>query len=333
MSFKQDNLKKIINSTNKSVSPTLSNSNSFQLIEIGEVVLVDDPYLLGRIKVKIKGPVTQGGDDKLPIEEISWAFPLLPKAFSSPPKVGEAVFIFVFGKDRQHADRMYIGPIISQPDKLNLDECYTTALRGFTFASITPNVSIDNIPELVGVFPNKTDVSVQGRYNTDITQKTNEVVIRAGKFEVSPVNNNNPYPFKFNAKTQAYIQIKNDVIISPIGSQTQEKGTVTNIVASKINLITHANGSPRFNVTNQTDLISSEELSLILQEAHQLPFGDVLLEYLILMKEALFYHVHNGSGNAATDLTISGNKQALAAFKAKADELEKSMLSKNIRIN
>jgi len=86
-------------------------------------------------------------------------------------------------------------------------------------------------------------------------------------------------------------------------------------------------------VTNQDNLISDVELNNILTKAHQLPFGDVLLEYLILMKEALFYHVHNGNGNQATDLTISGNKQALAAFKTKADELEKSMLSKNIRIN
>jgi hypothetical protein len=51
------------------------------------------------------------------------------------------------------------------------------------------------------------------------------------------------------------------------------------------------------------------------------------------MKEALFNHVHNGSGNAPTDLTTDGNKQSVAAFKAKADDLEKSMLSKNIRIN
>ena len=75
------------------------------------------------------------------------------------------------------------------------------------------------------------------------------------------------------------------------------------------------------------------EMTRILTEAHQLPFGDVLLEYLKLMKDALFSHVHNGSGNPPTDLTISGNKQALAAFKSKADSLEKAMLSRNVRIN
>ena len=51
------------------------------------------------------------------------------------------------------------------------------------------------------------------------------------------------------------------------------------------------------------------------------------------MKNALLSHVHNGNGNPATDLTASGNIQAIAAFKKRADDLEKSMLSKNIRIN
>jgi hypothetical protein len=81
-------------------------------------------------------------------------------------------------------------------------------------------------------------------------------------------------------------------------------------------------------VTNNENLISDSELSKILSSeidggAHRLPFGDVLLEYLKLLKEALFSHVHNGNGNTATDLTSSGNKQALTEFKAKAEKLEK----------
>ena len=105
------------------------------------------------------------------------------------------------------------------------------------------------------------------------------------------------------------------------------------MVASKINLITHANGNPRFNVTNQDNLISDDDLAKILAEAHQLPFGDILLQYLRLLKDAFLAHVHNGSGNTPTDLTISGNKQSVAIFKTKADALENSMLSANIRIN
>lgn len=306
----------------------------FKHTQLGEVVSVEDPNFLGRIKVRIKGPRAKGGDDGISDKDLAWCFPLLPKFFGGGVKVKEAVFIFTFDKTRQHADRLFLGPIISQPQQLNFDPFYMTAMAGFSFGSESPNVSVATIPQILGVFPNPDDVSVQGRYNTDITQKRNEIVLRAGKFESSTPDKVNPFPFKFNSKTQGYIQIKNDVVIVPKkDNQEQQRGTVTNVVSSKINLLTHREGSPRFDLTNQNNLISDEELAIILENAHQLPYGDIVLQYFRLMKDALLYHVHNGNGSAATDLTASGNKQALAEFKAKADDLEKQMLSKNIRIN
>ena len=309
------------------------NLSSFKYLKIGEVVSITDEFKLGRIKVRIKGSQSSGGDDGVSDAGLPTAFPMIQKHIQSNPKIGETVWVFVLDKSKQHVDRLYIGPIISQLDKLNFDNGRTTALAGFSFAQISPSVNIDTIPELRGIFPNYEDISIQGRFNTDITQKNNEIVLRAGKFESSPISTNNPYPFKFNTKTQAFIQIKNDVVISKSDSETKERGSVTNIVANKINLITHKEGSPRFNVTDQNGLITDDELAKILDEAHQVPFGDVLIEYLKLLKEALFAHVHNGNGNPATDLAASGNKQALANFKSRAEDLEKSMLSKNIRIN
>lgn len=309
------------------------NFTSFKYLKIGEVVSIDDDFGLGRIKVRIKGSQSSGGDDGISDADLATAFPMIQKHIHSNPKIGETVWVFVFDKTKQHVDRLYIGPIISQLDKLNFDSGRTTALAGFSFGPVTPKMNVRSIPELKGVFPDYEDISIQGRYNTDITQKNNEIVLRAGKFESAPTSQNNPYPFKFNTKTQAYIQIKNEVTISSKDSETKEKGSVTNIVANKINLITHKEGSPRFNVTDQNGLITDDELANILEDAHQLPFGDVLIEYLKLLKEALFAHVHNGNGNPATDLAASGNKQALATFKSKAEDLEKSMLSKNIRIN
>jgi len=309
--------------------------SSFKYLKYGQVIENIDAQNLGRIKVRIKGAPSAGGDDGISDSDLPYAFPMIPKHFSSVPKIGEAVWIFVFDKNSQHADRIYIGPIISQPDKLGFDDAKFTALRGFSFGITTPNVNINTIPQLRGVFPDLEDISIQGRYNTDITQKVNEIVLRAGKFEVVPVTPNSEYGIQFNSKTQAFIQIKNDAVIERPAQNTQDtkKGSITTIVANKINLITHDKGSPRFNVTGQETLISDEEMDRILTEAHQVPFGDVLLEYLILLKEALFYHVHNGNGNAPTDLTTSGNKQALALFKSKANDLEKAMLSSNVRIN
>ena len=70
----------------------------------------------------------------------------------------------------------------------------------------------------------------------------------------------------------------------------------------------------------------------ILANAHPLPFGDVLIQYLKLLKDAFLSHVHNGSGNKPTDLT-TGDKLALSIFKSKAEDLENAMLSANIKIN
>jgi hypothetical protein len=296
---------------------------------------------LGRVKVYIKGPISQGGDGEMPdtaltqddINQLPWCFPMLPKQFYVQPKIGEVVLVFTLSQNQKHVDRLYMGPIISQLPKLDRDQ-YLTALDGFSFGYTQPLVNLGQIPELKGVFPSTEDVSIQGRFNTDITQKRNEILIRAGKFETATPTSANPYPMKFNASTQGYIQIKNDVVTTQKTQQQQEqRGSVINVVANKINLLTHRDGSPRFDLTNQDNLISDDSLNTILAEAHQVPFGDVLLEYLRLMKDAIFSHVHNGSGNPATDLTTSGNKQAVAIFKSKADALESSMLSKNIRIN
>jgi hypothetical protein len=319
-------------------------SDSFQYLKFGEVVFLEDPLGLDRVKVWIKGSVATGGDDELVVQNsvtieekysnLPWCLPLMPKHITVKPKIGEMVLIFLINKQKEASDRLYIGPIISQLDKLNFDSARTTALAGFTFGPVIPNVNISNIPDLKGVFPSPNDVSIQGRYNTDITQKENEIVIRAGKFKPTEITDLNPYPIKFNAQTQGFIQIKNNVTLPKITETevSERLGTVTNIVSNKINLITHG-GSPNFNVTNQIDLISGDVMESILKTAHQIPFGDVLLEYLILLKEAFLAHVHNGNGRTPTDLTIDGNKQSVAAFKEKAAKLEQSMLSQNIRIN
>lgn len=322
------------NKFNSGKPPVLQHTQDFKNIAIGQVVDVNDPTSSGRIKVSIKGSVSKGGDDSIPISELAWCFPMVPKFFSSRPNVGEAVLVFTFSNQKSHIDRLYLGPIISQPQFLNNDPISATALSGFEFGHIAPAVSVNTIPELNGVFPSADDVAVQGRDNADITFKHSEVLLRAGKFITTEKTTNNPFNFTFNNKTQAYIQIKDNAILAAATDTTKEvKGSVTNIVASKINLLTHKDGSPLFNITNQDDLISNDELLRILDEAHPIAFGDVQLEYMRLMKDALINHVHNGNGNKATDLTASGNKQALALFKKKADALEAQMLSKNIRIN
>jgi hypothetical protein len=319
------------NSGQPSVMSTLP---EYKTVEIGEVVNITDDEGLDRIKVVINGPTSKGGDNGVALEDLAWCSPMVPKFFTSKPKIGESVFIFTFSSDKKHSDRLYLGPIISQPQNLNFDPRSSTSMNVFSFGTTKPNVAINRVPALKGVFASDDDVAIQGRYNTDLIFKRNEVLLRAGKFMETEPNQNNPYYFSFNNKNPAYIQIKNGAILKKgEKNQSDELGTVTNIVSNKINLLTHKDGAPRFTLANQDNLISDEELLKILEEAHPLPFGDILIQYLKLLKGALLNHVHNGHGKTPTDLTGGGNTQYVSDFVKKSDDLEKQMLSKNIRIN
>lgn len=311
------------------------NINPNTLIDIGKVVDNVDPEGMGRIRVVIKGPSNLGGDDTVSKEKnLVYAFPMIPKFFGSTPKIGEAVLLMSFNLNEKQIDRLYIGPIISQSNQIEFDPYDYSAISPFSFKFKEPGPSVNGISAIKGVFPEPEDVAIQGRNNTDIIQKDNEVVIRAGKFVKTNPDKNNPFSFSFNNKTPAYIQIKNDVILKKKDDKIpEERGTVTNIVSSKINLLTHKDNTQIYHITDQDGPISDEELLKILETAHQLPYGDIMIEYMDLLEEVVLNHVHNGNGNPPTDLTTSGNKRAVETFKKKAKDLKKAMLSKNIRIN
>jgi len=313
--------------------PVLSEVNKVKTVQLGEVISVDDPYSLGRIKVRIPGVANLGGDEGTKDSDLPWATPMQSKFFNSQPKKGESVFIITFSNQKAHSDRLYFGPIISQLDKLEFDPFNVTAQNLFTFGTTNPNIDITRIPALKGVYPKPDDISIQGRYNTDIILRKNEILIRAGKFVETKANLNNPYTKQFNDATQGFIQIKNNVNLVRDG---QDLGSVTNIVGSKINLITYKDGNPRFNqngnLLNQESQISDEKILEILETAHPLPFGDLLVEYLRLLKNAFLNHVHRYNGTPPTDLTI-GVTLPVKQFNDKAEDLENRMLSKNISIN
>jgi hypothetical protein len=306
----------------------LDTINKTRNIQIGVVCDIDDPYSLGRIKVSIGGPANKGGDSESTIDELPWCYPMLQKFFISTPKVGELVFVMYPDESKKHSYRLYFGPILSSPTNLEYEDGNSTALTPFEFATQGEYKPISSVPALKGVYPTNTDIAIQGRYNTDLIFKKNQILIRAGKFVEVAENQNNPYGVQFNDVNPAYIQIKNDIKI------TQENSvSAVNIVANKINLLTHKDGSPRFNLANQEDQLNDEELLKILQTAHPLPFGDILIQYLILLKNAFQNHVHSSNGTPPCDLTIGGQGLPVKEFQDKSKDLENRMLSKNIQIN
>lgn len=285
-----------------------------------------DDFDGGTIKARIKNIDDHIVDASL----LPSAFPLLPKMFHITPKVGETVMIFVPDAKNPQMDRVFMGPIISQPQYEFKDNHFFTSRAMLDTGITQPLGAPSNIPENLGVHPDREDVAIQGRLNSDIIFKPNEVLIRAGKFVTTDKNEDIK---KFNKDNPAYIQLKHDVIIKDgkkTGSKDEikgERGTVTNIVASKINLLTHAEGSPRFILNDQTNTISDDELLRIIKEAHQLVFGDKLIEYLKLERAAFINHVHAYHGRKPQDLSGSDDIDKYLDY-----DLD-SMLSKNVRIN
>lgn len=263
-------------------------------------------------------------DDKLPN-----CFPLLPRHLNFVPKVNEVVLIITLSEDDAYSDRFYIGPISSSPLNLNYESVETTALSNFSIGLTKPAIDIDNIHSSRGIYDNPQNVIIEGRYNTDIIQRDNEVLIRSGKF----INNK---PLVFNTNNPAYIQLKyNEKVVDENGDS--KNISVTNIVSNKINLISYDSLLDSGELTkvdlsnNKAEYIDNETLNKILKTAHPLVFGDILLDYLKLLRMAISGHVHNGSGNKATDRT-DGDSLPLTNFINKAEQLEKEMVSKHIRI-
>jgi hypothetical protein len=349
---------------NTGIGPTPS-SSGFKSMLLAEVVLVDtipvnqtdpskknkdliynsDPYI---IRCRIVGSEYDNiftRNDDLPN-----CFPLMPKFNAPIPKLGETVMVFLSDSNDRYSDRFYIGPIISNLTLLNKQTFTAGSTANLSTGFYLPQKDISKVESTKGVYAEyDTDntMVIQGRNNADLVFKNSEVLIRAGKF----VENT---PDEFNQTNPAYVQIKhgfkytdesskNTTVTSYFSSggaefePTTKTISVNNIVADKINLLTHK-GSPIFNLTqrdlgnNTTPYITDEELTKILDEAHPLVFGDVLLEYLKAFRSAFENHVHNKFGAAPpTDNITQGN--SVNDFKTLAPKLEGVMLSKNVRTN
>jgi len=321
--FKNMQLALVVKTGTVTVSQTNVNQKNKDLI------FNSDPYI---IRCRIVG----SNYDNIKATEATLpnCFPLIPKHLSPIPKEGEYVLVFMYGPDDVYGDRFYVGPIISNPRFFNKQTLENGATAGLSIGLYDPEKDLSKIEAVKGIYSEydtNNTFSINGRENSDLVFKPSEVLIRAGKFLENK-------PLEFNQVNPAYIQIKSGFNYSENSNQPNTKKiSVNNIVADKINLITY-NGSPNFNVTqrdllkNTTPYITDDELNNIIETAHPLVFGDVLLQYLQALRAAFESHVHNNFGaSSPTDNVTIGN--SVADFKNLAPKLEATMLSKNVRTN
>lgn len=275
---------------------------------LGEVVSIDDDTDAMRIKVKING---QNLDNKLSNDELPWCSPFLPKFLSVMPRVGETVKVILYDRKNPYKNREWLGPIISQPHKMNFDPHFFSSRSGTDFQVVPLEQAISKNPDVINrpnwqLFP-KTDVSIFGRDNSDLIIRDSEVLLRAGKYYPTTNKNIKPADFKINTKNPGYISVKfykkNNTNLSNSEQRKQgnelglnEDTSVTNIVSDKINLITHK-GSNAKGVGKTESIIDTVEINNSNEKKlHPLIYGDVMWEFMSILKEYVQSHVHPYNG-------------------------------------
>lgn len=291
------------------------------LIRFGRVTNIDDPHGGDRIQVRttFDNPIENN-------EDLPYYIPLLPKMLHIKPKVGELVLVFSMAAGEYNNFNYYIGPLISQEDKLYYEDS-NAALRltetGYIGWGHNPRLKKGVKPTL---YPAPEDISIEGRKDTGIQLKEEEVRIKAG---VKVVGNKGP---KNNTETPAFISLKyypkNDY-------DSDGYMSTATIVADKINLIgTHTTdpATKEIPVTENKDmsaedkdnLISDSAMKELINKAHQIPYGDKLIEFLDILRVAFAKHVHPFPTMAPCN---DENMKAVATY-----DLE-GTLSDNVRIN
>ena len=274
--------------------------------KICKVFSVSDDTDSDLIKVKFRPE-----DDKISnVEDLPYCFPLLPKMFWVKPKVGEAVLVFTTRTGDGDSQRYYIGPLISQTNKLHNDP-YDSAISFTNGAILGPEIAPSTNPDTHGAYPQTNSVALRGRGSCDVEINDDDLRIRCGVKISDKADEKNAI---FNRKDPAYMKLK-------YYRNEKDYSSTATIVADKINLITHNIG--RFNLTDRDDLISDDAMNEILEKAHQLPYGDILIEFLQIFRQAFLTHVHPYPGlpPCVTDDVVKTSSYSL-----------NDMLSENIRI-
>ena len=292
--------------------------NEYNIIE-ARVVSVDDEYDGKRIRVRLNGFDGDLMDDELP-----YCFPLLPKLIHVYPKPGECVLVILEKRNSSTCNMFYIGPILSQPYYYGQELYDLTAMNMLLYANTNPLQNPDRDPLNTGTLPKQNDVAVIGRKNTDIILRDSDVPsyselrLRCG-YKSAP-DGVAEERLHFNKIDPAYIQLKYKKLHD---NNNKEVNSVINVVADRINLLSR-DSSDFFNLTDQEELITDDELMKILEKAHPLAYGDQLIEFLKKFIDVFNRHTHKFSM-----VPPCLSQPDVDVLKTNLDD----MLSKAVRIN
>lgn len=246
------------------------------------------------LRIKVRIPSIDPTEKQDPyFERVPYCFPLLPKHLHVNPRIGEMVLVILQNPNAPRGNRFFIGPIISQQCMLDYDPFNYSAqvlLQGTQIGKAEP-IPIMN-PENDGTIPDRNDIVIQGRQNTEVALKPSELRLRCG-FKACPTSKDPKERLIFNKVSPAYIQMK----YGTFSNNSKKFGdrdvfhSEINVVADRINLLSH-DSKQHFELNDRKDLIAKEELEKIYDMAHVLPYGDVLVEFMKQFVRIFNTHTH-----------------------------------------
>lgn len=291
------------------------------IVREGKVISTTDDKAGQRIKVRLGGMDGTLTDDELP-----YCSPLLPKLIHVYPKVGESVLVILQILNACESNRFYVGPILSQYNTFKKDLAGVSATNMLKDGLTKPYANPNTDPENEGTLPDREDVAILGRSNSDVILKEHEIDIRCGvKLQPDGPRAQNLH---FNNVDPAYIQLKYNKMND---NNNREINSVINIVADRINLLSR-DSKNTYNLYDKlladkkdNDGCGSEsELKNILKTSHPLIYGDELINFLKKFIELFRTHDHTFAYNKP-DLSAQDNE----LLNTNLDD----MLSKAIHIN
>lgn len=248
-----------------------------------ESVFDDDEGL--RIKARLTPE-----ENNVSIDDIPYTFPLLPKHLHINPKVGECVLVILGVSNHIKSNRFFIGPLISQQYNIGFER-YNSSKKLLNGKWEIPPLAIpSNNPKNNGTIPKREDIVIQGRDNADLILKPSEVRLRCG-FKAYPGSNGSYSSLEFNREDLGYMQMRY-TRQKNLDNKKIGYGSVINLVANKINLLSHDTNSQGFELNNPDYLITDATIRKINEKAHPMVYGDVLVKILRAFMKLFEKHQH-----------------------------------------
>lgn len=277
---------------------------STRLIYPAIVRSIDDFAGQNRLKAEIvsiseNGIISPGKDKDTPVDKLPICIPIQPEFLHVRPQVGECVWVMAENPSDLASPRFWWGPLITNQVKLPFqsyeDSVSIFDLNTFAKPNIASNPTSQNNIKAISVFPQQTDIAVQGRQDADITFSTREINLRAGKFKKDTLEINTTTPCSIQMKQVDVTQVSTGIIaIDKLAASSFKPFSQNNITSTNINIFSPEGKFKKVD-PNDKEYDSNPRLKdygEIAQRLHPAVFGDELIILLKLILQYLTNHIH-----------------------------------------